>query len=50
MRNEQLTPLNQYEHLGNPNRCPWCDFWHPVASIVGDHKAVAHPGLVKEES
>lgn len=42
---ETLTPKNQYPHSASPNQCPWCGYWHPVASITSDHMAAVHPGL-----
>lgn len=35
------TPLNQEPQRG-PNFCPYCDFWHPVGSILGDHVTREH--------
>jgi hypothetical protein len=40
-----VTPLNQDPQRG-PNFCPFCDFWHPVGSILADHIGKNHANLL----
>lgn len=46
---EALTPANQEPRSG-PNFCPFCDYWHPVASMVTGHVAKEHWTRLPEAS
>lgn len=40
-----LTPADQTPQRG-PNFCGFCDYWHPVASMVTGHVAKEHAALL----
>lgn len=41
MMPNKLTPRDQNPQTG-PNFCPFCDYWHPVASMVTGHVGKEH--------
>lgn len=41
----KLTPRDQEPQTG-PNFCPFCDYWHPAASMVTGHVGNKHQDML----